>query len=186
MSEKLLLPQAVLKHRNQVVKFLIMIAFPIVGCVLIFFAPYVTDWASRLIGGAMLLTGLVMLVHALIRHEYRQRDTYNAAIAIVLLLCGVVILLRWRDCMDLLCIMWGLYGVVFSVDDINELLYLIAHRGRFLLLLFETLFTLSLSVLLLLDPGESHFTLHLRLLGVEMILLSIQPEHFYTAKHKED
>ena len=184
--KKFLIPHVILRHRERATKFLIMIAFPVVGCVLLFLAPYVADLAPFLIGITMTVTGLVMFIHALVRHEFKQRDTYNAAVSIVLLLCGAVILIRRQNCMDLLCITWGLYGIFFSVDDLNELLYRIAHRKKCLTLLIETLFTLTLSAMLLLDPGESHFVLHVRLLGAEMILFSIQPEHFYTATHSED
>ena len=186
MHHKQLLPEFITSHKDWFLDNLSTFVFPIVGVILIFAAHMITMIAHYLIGAAMALSGLVILIHGIHHREYLQKDTYHTAVAIILLICGGVILARHDSCIDLLCTMWGLYGIIFAVRDINELLYRFAHRKRAWILLIETLFTLFLSVLLLLHPGESHFTTHLRLLGVEMILVAIQPENFHEEHHEED
>lgn len=186
MHHKQLIPAFLLDHKDWFYEHLSTIAFPIVGIILIIFAQVITPIARHLVGGAMLVTGLVILIHGLLQREYKHKDTYHSAVGIILLICAIIIFARHDGWIDLLCTMWGLYGIIFAVRDINEVLYRIGHRKRFLFLLLETAFTLVLSSLLLLHPGESHFTLHLRILGVEMILVAIQPENFHEEHHEDE
>ncbi|MBQ1281666.1 MAG: DUF308 domain-containing protein [Oscillospiraceae bacterium] len=188
MHHKKYLPAFILSHKDWFIDNISSIAFPIVGVILILAAPYITAIAHYLIGGAMALSGIIILAHGIHHREYLEKDTYHMAVAIIMLICGAIVLARHDDCIELLGTMWGLYGIIFAVRDINELLYRFAHKKRkhTMLLLFETLFTLALSTLLLLHPGASHFTMHLRILGIEIILLALQPENTHTEHHEED
>ena len=155
------------------------IAFPVAGLLLLLFAPYVTDYAGYLVGGAMLVFGLLMMGHAIYHKEYASLDTHNSAIALTLVICAVVVLLQHdhESCITLLGIAWGVFGIYFGVEDLTELLYNITHKKKFVLLGIETIATLILSVLLLMHP-VSHFTVHVRILGVELIVASLHKTHF--------
>lgn len=162
------------------------IAFPVAGLLLLLFAPHVTDYAGLLVGGAMLVFGLLMMGHAIYHKEYASLDTHNSAIALTLVICAIVVLMQHDHtaCITLLGISWGVFGIYFGVEDLTELFYNITHRKKFILLGLETIATLVLSVLLLLHP-VSHFTVHVRILGVELIVASLHKTHFRHQQRKE-
>lgn len=153
------------------------VVFPVTGVTLFFLAPHITAVVGYLVGGVMVLFGALMMGHALYRKEYRCRETHNTAVALSLLICGAVVLIKRDDCLSMLGTIWGIWGIYFGMEDLTELFYRISHRERFLVLAIETVIGLVLSVLLLLHP-VSHFETHVRLLGIELIVASLRSEHF--------
>ena len=174
-KHKLLIPGWLLKIDHLIEA----IAFPVAGLLLLIFAPHVTSFAGYLVGGAMLIFGLLMMGHAIYHREYASMDTHNSAIALTLVVCAIVVLLQHdhESCITLLGIAWGVFGIYFGVEDLNELFYNITHKKKFILLGIETVATLVLSVLLLMHP-VGHFEVHVRILGVELIVASLHKTHF--------
>ncbi|MEA4966172.1 MAG: hypothetical protein VB055_10160 [Oscillospiraceae bacterium] len=152
------------------------ILLPIAGMVLLLLAPYVAGYVGYLVGSAMLLTGLLMLPTAIRAKEYAIRENHKTSTSVVLILCSIVVLLKHDDCITLLGTAWGLYGILSGVKDLTEVIYRIAHRQRRLLLAIDTMVMLAFSLLLLWNPNGS-FVFHLRLLGVELILLSLREDY---------
>lgn len=177
---KLLIPPALLKLDHVIEE----IALPLTGILLITLAPYITAFIGYLMGGVMLLFGGLMLGHALRHREYASRETHNTAIALSMLVFGVIVLLKHDDCLVMLGTIWGFYGIYFGVGDLTELFCRIAHREKCVALAVEAVAGLVLSVLLLLHPVE-HFETHVRILGIELIVASLRYEHFRSAGHPE-
>lgn len=175
---KLLIPPALLKLDH----FIEEIVLPITGMLLVTLAPYFTAFVGYLVGGAMLLFGGLMMGHAIWRREYASRETHNTSIALSMLVFGVIVLIKHDDCLVMLGTIWGIYGIFFGVGDLTELFCRIASREPCIALGIEAVAGLVLSVLLLLHPVE-HFTTHVRILGVELILASLRYEHF---RHVDD
>jgi len=174
-KHKLLLPLWILKIEH----FIEAVALPFAGLLLLMFAPSITDYVGYLVGGAMLVFGLLMMGHAIYHKEYASLDTHNSAIALTLVVCAIVVLLQHdqESRITLLGIAWGVFGIYFGVEDLNELIYNITHKKKFVFLGIETVATLILSVLLLMHP-VSHFTVHVRILGIELIVTSLHKTHF--------
>lgn len=172
-KHRLLIPPVLLRLDH----LLETVVFPVTGITLFFLGSHITAVVGYLVGGAMVLFGALMMGHALYRKEYRSRETHNTAVALCLLICGAVVLVRRDDCLSMLGTIWGILGIYFGVEDLTELFYRISHRERFLFLAIETAADLVLSVLLLLHPAD-HFATHMHLLGIQLIVTSLRSEHF--------
>lgn len=158
------------------------IILPICGLLFLFFAPYLTNYIEYLVGSVLILFGLVMFAHAIKTRDYANRETHNLAFSLILLICGVIVFFKEQDdCLTLLGIAWGLYSILTSMDSITELFYQIAHKDTFLLVAGDAIVSLLLAVLLLWDPVGA-FTVHVRLLGIELILHSFS--HSSLEDHK--
>jgi len=153
------------------------ILLPVIGIILIGLAAYITAYVGYLMGGGMLLFGALMLGHAIYHKEYLSIDTHNTAIAVSLIIMGVVVLVKHDDCIAMLGYIWGIYGIYFGIEDLTELFHLVAHRKKCWFVAFETIFGLVLSVLLLMHPVH-HFETHVRILGFELIIASLHAQHF--------
>ena len=67
------------------------------------------------------------------------------------------------------------------MDSLTELFYQMANRETFILVAIDSAVALLLAILLLWDPVGA-FTVHVRLLGIELILHSIS--HSSVEEHK--
>lgn len=162
--------------------FIWAIIMPICGILFIFFAPYLTDYIEYLAGSVLIVFGIVMFAHAIKAKAYANPESHNTAFSLILLICGVIVFFKEQeDCLTLLGIAWGLYSIISSMDSLTELFYQMANKETFLLVAIDCVVALVLAILLLWDPVEA-FTVHVRLLGIELIIHSIS--HSSVEDHK--
>ncbi len=162
--------------------FLWAIVMPICGLLFIFFAPYLTNYIEYLVGSVLVIFGIVMFAHAIRTKAYANPETHNTAFSLIMLICGVIVFFKEQeDCLTLLGIAWGLYSIISSMDSLTELFYQMANRETFILVAIDSAVALLLAILLLWDPVGA-FTVHVRLLGIELILHSIS--HSSVEEHK--
>lgn len=149
---------------------------PLAGVILIVFASHLTTALPYILGPIMILEGIILGIPAIRTKEYKVMETAETAGAVVFCIVGALILYKHKDPLPLLGTMWGLYGLISGTHQLNEALYRLGHRQKFLLSLLEAVVTLGLAILLLADPFHS-FTHHVQILGVELIVSVFRPEH---------
>ena len=146
---------------------------PLLGLVCVFFSRHLTKILPLLMGSAMLIVGGLRLWHSLRDKEYLTLETNRAAGAVVLFVMGVVFLRAKGDALGLMGTTWGLIGLTKSVEEINLVLYQLAHQEKFLLRALKAGVTLLLAIILLFDPFES-FSHHVIILGFELVITSVK------------
>ena len=166
---KIQIPESLLAAEH----FVWSILMPVCGILFIFFAPYLTDYIEYLAGSVLIVFGIVMFAHAIKTKAYANPETHNTAFSLILLICGIIVFFKdQEDCLTLLGIAWGLYSIISSMDSLTELFYQMANKETFVLVAIDCVVALVLAILLLWDPVEA-FTVHVRLLGIELIIHSV-------------
>ncbi len=159
----------ILKLRND----RLVVLFAVIGLLLIAFPAQVTGVAPYLIGALLILHAALNLV--LLRHRPELGDrlmmnAVNPGRSFLFLVLGVAILVRRGDSIGPLGSIWAVLTLYEVHAEINEM---VREKHfpilRVLLALVET----ALAIMLLLDPVE-HFTFHVRILGIEMILYVVE------------
>ena len=136
-------------------------AFALLGLLLILFPGQITNYASELIGGLMLLYGAFDLF---MHHFYRTHHIHTGT-SLLYLILGAVILFQTQQALVTIGITWGIISLREGAYEIDEIL-----NGRKITIPQAIMLFLSFifAAMLLFDPFH-HFEFHVRLVGFEMI-----------------
>ena len=157
--------------------------FAVIGAALIAFPATFTGIAPHLMGALLILYAVVNI--ALARRfpalgEQLLMEKANYGRALVFLVLGVVLLVKRHEAIGPLGSIWATLSIIEVIEQVNEM----AHERRFPIpRVLLVLVTLVLGIMLLFDPVE-HFTFHVRILGIEMILYVIERKYADYASKK--
>ncbi len=137
--------------------------FGIVGILLIAFPEDLSDAIPYLVGLALLLYGLICLIHCI---RFRD-DTAEPGFDVMYIILGAAILYYHEDALGPIGSIWALFTLVEVAEEANEFYH---HKKKFSVIrLLISIASTALAIMLLFDPFE-HFAFHVRILGIEMVL----------------
>ena len=137
--------------------------FGIVGILLIAFPESLSGAIPYLVGLALLIYGLICLVHCI---KFRD-DTAEPGFDVLYIILGAAILYYRENSLGPIGSIWALFTLVEVAEEVNEFYH---HEKKFSWI--RTLIAIAstaLAIMLLFDPFE-HFSFHVRILGIEMVL----------------
>ena len=137
--------------------------FGVVGILLIAFPEDLSDAIPYLVGLALLIYGLICLVHCV---RFRD-DTAEPGFDVLYIILGAAILYYRENSLGPIGSIWALFTLVEVAEEVNEAYH---HRKRpSVISLLIAAASTALAIMLLFDPFE-HFSFHVRILGIEMVL----------------
>lgn len=137
--------------------------FGIVGILLIAFPEDLSDAIPYLVGLSLLIYGLICLVHCI---RFRD-DTAEPGFDVLYVILGAAILYYREDSLGPIGSIWALFTLVEVAEEVNEAYH---HRKMpSVISLLIAVASTALAIMLLFDPFE-HFSFHVRILGIEMVL----------------
>ena len=145
----------------------------LLGAACILFTEQIHDIFPFLLGFLMLGIGICDIYRGVVTKEYQTIETKLISWGIVNTILGVVILCHHQNSDQIIGAIWGMVGVVKGSEKLNHTIHLYASHQPFFKELFHSILELALGILLLLDPIAS-FEHHLVILGIELIIRSIQ------------
>ena len=140
-----------------------LLLFGLVGLLLIIAPEQLSPAIPYLLGVAMALYGFASLVHCL---QYRD-DTAQPGFDAIYVILGIAILLNKENALGAIGSIWGMFTLIEVAEEANEGYHLRAKFSPVRLIL--AVISTALAIMLMFDPFE-HFALHVRILGIEMIL----------------
>ncbi|MCR5747909.1 MAG: DUF308 domain-containing protein [Lachnospiraceae bacterium] len=149
-------------------------AFVIIGIILILFPEPLTVLCPYIIGYALIIYG-VMNTYISIKHPDSDTRMGDAIIKGIL---GLVILVQEDKSISTIGVIWAMQSLAEVAEEIEE--FRKEHKVRKLNLIVIIISTV-LAVMLIMDPFE-HFTVHVAILGIEMIASAFILSH----KKKQD
>lgn len=150
--------------------------FAAFGVLLILFPAQFTGIAPHVMGALLVLYAIANFV--LLRRnpalgEKLMMSSVKPGQSFVFLVLGIVVLVKRHESIGPLGSVWAVLTLYEVMAEINEM----AHEKHFpvlrvALVLIETV----LATMLLFDP-EEHFTFHVRILGIEMLLYVVERKY---------
>ena len=147
--------------------------FIVIGVLLILFPGRFMGIAPYLLGAGLIIYSIVNFL--VLRRwpwlgKYVGMTEPNAGRAFVLLVLGVAILAQTGEAIGPIGSIWAMISLFGVSAEINEM---VEEKKLHLFTLLMTLVSTALAIFLLFEPVE-HFILHVRVLGLEMIISVIQ------------
>ncbi len=153
--------------------------FGIACVVLTVIFTYVLDYTSYIkmifayiVGGAMILIGLVRLISAIRRREYKDTHTNATASSLIFIALGIMIVLETEWAITFIAIAWGIFGLLEGAHAFNHAFSRISRGQNPWYYLIKGGIEVVLAFMLLWEP-EHHITMHIIVLGINMIFDSV-------------
>lgn len=123
------------------------------------------------VGGALALFSVTITVFTLVRYRKTKVFANNIAAGIITAVAAVTVFFLGESSPYAIGVAWSIFGLFKGGREIAETINKITAKRNFVLNLLQALLTLALAVLLILDPVE-HLTVHMIILGLEIIIVS--------------
>lgn len=133
----------------------------LIGILLIIFPEQLTNITPWLLGSMLLVHGITS---AVVFFKYKDENSDPGAIIIYVVL-GTAILVHNSDAIGVIGAIWAMISLREVAEEITEA-YKEKHFSVFRVIM--SIISVALAVMLLFDPFE-HFSLHVRVLGLEML-----------------
>ncbi len=134
------------------------------GIFIFIFFRNMLPYAGFLVGSAVLLYALEELVFHILRRQFAE-----LADSLIQIILAVLLFLSNGDIVKV-CVIWGVWAIIReSREMIRALINREKHELAFLDVI-ESVVVIVLSIIMILSPTEHHATVHLIILGIELIL----------------
>ena len=157
------------KHLQKVVFWL----FPVIGVLCIFCSEHITAVLPYLLGAAMVLAGLIRVVLYIRGQNPSDRNAAELSYVLVMLIMGIVFVIQGSNALGPLGTTWGIIGIRKASKSLERAIERIRLKHGFFRPLVEFLIRLTLALVLLFDPFEK-FSAHIVILGIELMVISVQ------------
>ena len=152
--------------------------FAVVGLLLVAFPTRLTKVAPILIGSFLVIYATASFV---IYMRYKE-NAVNPGKAFVYLILGAAIMHQKGDAIGVIGSMWAMISLFEAAEEIDEEV----KRKEYSVFRFVSIaLSTFLAIMLLFDPFE-HFELHMRILGVEMVLSIFERQHKIIRQKQEN
>ena len=159
------------EQRKRNIRFLIAVVLSVLGVICFVMAETIRTYLPFLLSVILFLLAADRLYEAFSDRSFDPEDTGGIAAAIVYVIVGVVMLVKWKDADILIGAVWGMIGLFLASRNISHSLYELIHKkgsaAGHILHLAYALLSIGISVMLLLDPIE-HLLFHVYILGLEL------------------
>lgn len=146
------------------------ILFILNGLICIIFSEFIQEILPYISGSIAILSGIILLTKAIYEKEYKTIETKRTAISIIMILIGIIIIFKNENSINLIGVVWGIYGLVKGINELNIAIYYIFSKEKFILELLHSIVEIVLAIILIFNPFEKIAT-HIILLGIEMIVI---------------
>ncbi len=136
--------------------------FAIIGIVLIIFPDVITALAPYIIGIALVVYSVINIITG-IKHPDSEVRLGDAVIKGIL---GLIILFQEEKSISVIGIIWAMESFYETAEEIDKYK---AKRKFHIISLLSMIISIILAASLIMDPFE-HFTVHVIVLGIEMIV----------------
>ena len=133
------------------------------GILIFIFFRSILPYVAYVVGGAMLLYALEELIFQIVKREYAKLADPLIQIALA------VLLFFSNDDIVKVCVIWGVWTLLREGHEITVVLMEIKTKRLAFLDILESIVEIVFSILMILTPGGHHATVHLILLGVELV-----------------
>lgn len=147
--------------------------FPVIGLACIIEPEIMTDYSPVLLGLAMVVGGFYAHLEALRHKAYASLVNSDLGTSLLLMIVGAVVLVKREGALEFMGYTWGLLGIAQGAKMLDEALAYFLQAQKPWIRLLWGLLNVVLGVLLLLDP-QGHFSHHIELLGLELMVYSAQ------------
>ncbi len=143
--------------------------FILLGILCILFPDPIMTWVPK-VGGFILIAYAIYHMVEFYRTHSREIEVGKYVIYIVL---GMVIIFMKENVYETLGVIWAMLSLLEAAEEINEFFW---ERHAVWYQVILAVITIGLAVLLLFGPKE-HFSMHIRILGAEIILNAFLQHH---------
>ena len=143
--------------------------FTLVGILVMIFYKTLYRYVNDLVGTVMIVYGIEEICFSIfgIKEDRENEAITSGAILIVLGLVELV-LLKGEKNFESACVIWAVWAILREGKELSEVIRKITKKRPFIINAAESIVSLVLSVLLILEPKE-HAYVHLILLGIELV-----------------
>lgn len=147
--------------------------FPIIGFVCILIPDRVTVALPYLLGGTMVLAGIVRGVNDIRNQEFFNRDSYELAHELILLIMGTAFMVKGTKSIVPMGTTWAMIGIRKASQSLGRAIRQIHEKEHCVASVTEFLLRITLALVLLFDPFEK-FSAHIAILGLGLIVTSVR------------
>ncbi|MDO5516161.1 MAG: hypothetical protein Q4F66_01325 [Clostridium sp.] len=142
------------------------------GVICILFTEDVLNFLPTICAIAMMSIGVTRFISGLKNKDYLSLEQVDMEKSIVIFIVGIGVMIRQENALFIVGVFWGLHGLLKASNYLNEALYYMSIKEKFLVSLFKAVIELILSIILIFDPFSS-IEHHIVILGVEIIMDTI-------------
>lgn len=166
----------VTKLSPDVVKYIVAAIYIVCGVLCAVFHSAVESALAYIVGGLLCVGSLIQFIFALIKKEYRRKDTNKTVSSLVLLALGVMLILDEQWAETFIPFAWGLLGLCEGAYAFNHAIYRISHGMRSAFYIIKGIVEVVIAFLLMYRP-ETYAVLHIIVFGISLALdgVSILP-----------
>lgn len=126
------------------------------------------DNVRYVVGPLMIVYGLEsIVVHLALKKKFSEENECFRGVFEVML--GVLLLLSKEISYESACIIWAIWSIFRETRELEEIFKRIEHKIPVIVDLAESVFSIIISILLILNPEEYHIAIHAVFLIVELI-----------------
>lgn len=160
---------------RQILRINKMIIYIPIAIIIIVLREDLLDYLNFIVGIPLLVFSLESLLYELYIKNYRN-ELNRIGEDIIQIILSILIIAVFDDNLEIICIIWGIIAILTAVKELSKSIYEITAKRKpiYFLVVTQTLFQIFFAVLLIIEPAEEHATMHLVLLGVEILLESLR------------
>ena len=151
-----------------------LICFSIGAILLLVFNEFFLQNLRWFIGGLITLYGSLGIFSLVLLKEKPIYEANGFLFYAVEILLGLTTLCFIRE-YSTVCIIWAVWSILRESIELEEIVCRKLHPALAVVSGIESVATIVLSILLMIEPGEQHALIHSYLLCVELVLTSVIP-----------
>lgn len=146
-----------------------------IAIIIIIFRERLLDHLNIIVGIPLLVFSLESLLYELYVKNYKNELNRIGEDLLSIILSSLIIF-AFDDNLEIICIIWGIIAILSAVKELSKSIYEITALNKhiYFLVILQTLLQIFFAVLLIIEPEEEHASMHLVLLGVEILLESFR------------
>lgn len=145
----------------------------VMGGIMIIFHEKIYHIFPYIIGAITILIAIGFIKNSIREREYKKAESKRLAYGIVMFIMGTVIIINQSDSINLIAIIWGIFGLIRGADELGEAIYNHSQGKKWILELVHGIVEMALAILLIYHPFEK-ISEHIIILGLEYVILSLQ------------
>ncbi len=158
-----------LKLSPDAAKYIVGVIYIVCGVLCAVFHAAVETALAYIVGGLLCVGALIQFIFALIKKEYKRKDTNKTVSSLVLLALGVMLILDEQWAHTFIPFAWGLLGLCEGAYAFNHAIYRISHGMRSAYFIIKGIVEVVIAFLLMYRP-ETYAVLHIIVFGISLAL----------------
>ena len=163
------------KLRFQIKYHLFKLFICIVLAALVFtFRQQLVDHLKYFIGSLMVLYGVEEIVYEILNYQLDFIHKSKAYLGLVELILGTILIIGSFP-FETVCIIWGTWSIMREAYEIKEITTEVQSITMTVVSGIESVATIVLSIMLIMEPTAHHAMIHIYLLLIELVLTPLVP-----------